>query len=399
MKFCYGIFLIIYGLILYILYFRQIRDMFNPIGVTILIWCFSGGISSFQLSYLQTPWTFVTYLVVFTFPTAVAFSGVLIGIKKYKRKYINNKIECPNTYLYVSRLLYVFCFICSIIEWKQQNYSILLLLSEGSDAKTLFSAIPGVHYGTILLPYCSILAVFELCFIKTKKRTKLLLWLILIWSIFYSLFITVSRGTLLIIVLASLFIISRKHTISLKSLLLIISGILAGFIAIAKMRIWSGSMVFEVIPDHPLLSSVYSYVGINFENLNKLIKNGSDYSLVIQSFRGVWELLGFKTFIGLKNSEMTEFFNATTICYDFYEDLGLIGVGIFSILIFSVIQYIYNKSITDSRYVLLLASLQKAIWMCFFSNYFTSYRSVIIPYIVILLLIFSFRLKVLRLSI
>lgn len=399
MKYLFCIFMVVLGSMAYTFFYRRSKDVLNPFGITIITWNIIAGISSLQLSYLQQNWSRDMYAISLLFPLTVFVAGTT-GAKGTGTVAASNpdtweKIEITNSYRIVSRFVFIICILCALVEWQAQGFIIPFLVKNVFDVKSLVVTLPVVHYGTVFLPYCAICAIWEFFYRKDmRKKTVLFLTVIVGCSIFHSLFIVASRGTLLILVLGGLYIVARRYRFSVMKIALPVMGLVWGLVLIIQNRVGSTSLVFHVIRDHPILSAIYSYTGLNLENLNKLTYKGPDLSIIKNSFLGVWQMFGYGTSIEANISETTEFFNATTICYYFYEDLWLIGVVLYTFLIYAVLKFLYNKSMTDSRYVLMIAVLQKAIWMTFFGNYFTAYRVILLPYLVIGIIIFTLRTRI-----
>lgn len=387
------IFCIVYtliGIFTFIYYYKKTRDILNPFGIVIAIWCMVAGIANLNLSHLETQWNVVTYLVVILFPLMIMFVAEVGKINVFDRTRYD-RIELSNCYILCSRFVFLICVVCAFVEFKAQGYSIGLFtdLDGVSDAKTTIQSVPIWHYGTIYLPYCSISAFYELCFSKIKSKTSILFLLIeFILPILHSLFIIVSRGTLLIIILGVVYIWSRKFKIKVSKLAAIIAFILAAFVLIMQLRVnYSGSLVYSVIEGHTIISVIYSYTALNFNNLTLLTQNGSSWTIINRTFGGITQLLGMYGWFKLPDTYMTVFFNALPICYYFYDDLGLIGVVLYTTIIFSVVKKLYNKCNVNQNYMILMASLQKAIWMSIFGNYFCQYRVTLFPYIVLAIMI------------
>ncbi len=384
----YCIVFALFGISIYIFYYKRSKDKINPFGIVCAIWCILGGIANLHLSWMETYWSAETYIVITIFPILVAFCG-LAGKNS---KATNDKVTYINfgkTFIILTRILFVVCVSCSLMEWKLNGFSVAFS-SGAADAKSTFESIPLIHYGTIYLPYCTINSIFEFIY-RQHKRKKTILYLIFtfIYPVAYSLIAQASRGSLLIVFCAFVYLFSRKYSISLRWIVLMVVGALIGFIAIARVRIFSGSLVYSVIEGKPLLSSVYGYTALNFENLNKLIKQGPEWTFVLMTYGGFLQLIGIYDFFTLPEYVVTYFFNANTICYDFYADMGLLGVIINTLLLFTCIRIWYQKSMRDRRYLLLMATMQKAIWMIFFGNYFTIYRVMLFPFLVTGIVVYS----------
>lgn len=389
--YCFG--LIILGIVLYVIMANKTKDKLNPFSLVCISWCFLGGIASLHLSWLETDWSIITYIVVLLFPVLVFSCGFFNKTGKMTNDKFQS-IHFTNVFIMLTRMLFVISLICALLEWRGNGF--LLALSSGAaDAKSTFRSIPVIHYGTIYFPYCAINSIFELIYRK-KKSLKTIAYLgsTILINLFYALFIGASRGSLLIIFCALVYLFFRKYSIPIRKIIIMIGAILIGFIAISKVRIFSGSLVYDVIHGYPLISSVYGYTALNFENLNKLIVRGPSYSIISYTYGGFLQLLGVDGFFPQPEYITTYFFNANTICYDFYEDLGLLGVFINTIILFGCIRILYKKSLVDRRYLLLIAVMQKAIWMTFFGNYFTIYRVMIFPFLVTGLVVYSMNLEI-----
>ena len=205
--------------------------------------------------------------------------------------------------------------------------------------------------------------------------------------ILHSLFITISRGSLLIIVLGMVYIVSRKIDIRPAMFFSVTIAIIIVFVLIMQIRLNQASFVYNVIYGHPVISSIYAYTALNFNNLNLLIKSGNSWLIVIRTFGGLTQLLGLYSFFNIPNTYMTRFFNAMPICYAFYDDLGILGVALYTCIIYGIVKMLYNKSNSNQNYMILFAALQKAIWMSIFGNYFCQYRVTLFPYIVLAIMV------------
>lgn len=372
---------------------KKTSDYFNPIEIMVIGSNICAALAILRLSDYQTDYSLLFFLVVFVYPIVLT-TGCIFCIKKssvIKRRQFQ-QFKFSSLFILLTRMVFAICVVCSLMEWQKQGFATLVTYEGVGDAKEIVQFIPGIHYGTTFLAYCAIIAVFELVYRSGKKKIDILYNLLVIaYVMVHSLFILISRGTLLVVFMALIYILSRKYKIRFLKLGVGLIIILGGFYLLAAQRITSVSLVFNIIPEHPFLSSIYSYTAINYENLNKLINEGPGYYILGRTWNGFWQLFGIDELFDLSESIKTVFLNATPLVYSFYDDLGIIGVVINGIIFGGVLTLIYNKSIKDPTYILLYSSLQKAIWMSFFGNYFTAFRVEVFPYMLIFIIALSLR--------
>lgn len=380
------------GVAIYWYFYKKTKDSMNPWGVTVIAFCFAAALGMSHVSPLQTPWNVTTYVIIWLFPIVVLAIGAGVKINQ-SRKVIYNKFCFSNGYTTISRLIFVISILCSLIEWGQQGFALTLINADGFDSKDSWEVISFINYGTQLLPYIAIASFFELVFRKNlRKRDKYVCMGVIAYNVFYTMMCQVSRGSMLIFLLGILFIITRVKQFNIKKISIIIIIILVASYVFVQMRMGNAeSLVFNVVPGQPFISSIYGYTGLNFENLNKLIIEGADYSIVGRSLGGVLQLFGGESIANFTAKHQTVFFNAVPIVYDFYDDLGALGVVIYTALYFGIVGYIYKRSFYDARYILLIAAMQKAVVCSFYGNYFAAYRVLLFPFLVVAFMIFSFR--------
>lgn len=380
----YGIVLLAFSAIAYCFFFKMTRDILNPFGIMIVSWSAICALSAQQLSSLETGWSPEMYILGCAFPVIIAIGARVGNLNNIMKPNKFRSIKFSNIYIVLSRLLFGLCLLSAFIEWKRQGF--LFTWGAGdvtSDVKSLVATVRGWHYGTVYLPYCSINAAFELLF-RTKIGfiNRVFLVFQLIVPIMHSLLVASSRGSLLIIGFGIMFLASRKYKLNIGKLFIFAIAVLALFVKMAEKRIWSTSLVFRVVEGYPLFSSIYSYTALNFENLNKLTKIGPSWTICVRSLYGIVQLIGLDSFLVETPKQITVFFNACPIAYDFYDDLGLLGVIIYTFLLTIILKEIYKKSNVAIEWLVLFAALQKPIWIVFFGNYFLSYRIIFFPFVV-----------------
>lgn len=375
----YSVILLILGIFFYIYFYKKTRNVMNPIGVLLAVWCLSAAFSAIRLTSIFAEWEFVTFLVV----VVTAFTIFLVGriyIKKARLYNVKvnangkttNKIIVNNkVFKYISRFIFIIALICFLIEWSMSNFNIAFFAS-GGDKKASVTAISGIHYGSILLPYCAMYSFYELLFCKGPKIYN---WFVILFvTVVYAFFILMSRGMLLNIILGCFYIFTVKNKISFKGLFIVLCIVGIGFVLMADLRISSTSSSQSLdLTDNALLqffAPAYIYVGTGFQNLQSLILSDNGLHFFNYTFKFLYDLFGLRAQNTLISFEVAGYLNSTTFIYPFYHDLKIFGVIIFVALLTVVICKIYTLSTKNSIYLLLLAVLQKPIICCFFGNYF-----------------------------
>lgn len=388
--------LFLLGIIYYYYFYNKTKDSLNPIGIFLIIWCITASISALYLSPLQQKWNFEMIFIVIGSSIAVFFSGYIF-IPKIKIQRVIEDISITRSFIILTRVIFIISLICVLIEWKSNSYFLpgIATVTNGIDIKSLAKAIPGVHYGALLMPYCGIFAFYEF---KYSKKNKVYCIAVILFSVvFYSFMVTVSRGNLLGIFLSFIFIQHKFKPISLTKLVFSISIILILFVGIAFIRLPENSKVFTSLGDsrsiYGYISPIYSYIAYNFENLFKLVSSNNTYTFFHYSLKPVWEVMGLGENLNLTFYD-TSFFNARTYLYPFYHDLGFLGALIFPFLIGAFLSIIYKKSYNKPQYILMLAVLQKGIANTFFGNYFFGEFGIMWPYIVTGIVIISLKKQI-----
>jgi len=384
----------------YYYFYKKTKDILNPVGMILVIWCVTAAISALYLLPLQEPWGFRMVVVVIGKTFAVFWAGRRV-LPEFKDNYVLEEIYIPNIFFIITRAIFFISLVCVLIEWRFNDFMLpgLATISgvEGvGDIKSLMEGLPVIHYGSILMPFCGIFAFFELKYTKGRKLFSILVLLTAL--VFYSYLIQISRGSLLTIFLGCLYIQHKKKPISFKLLAPLISIVLTAFVGIARFRVVEGSMVFQSIegesPFAVLVSPIVTYIGYNFENLRKLVEYDShSYTFFHLTFMPIYHILGMRGGLNLTLFD-TKFFVARTYIYPFYHDLGLLGVIIFPFLISAFVSLIYRKSRRNKpEYIILLAALQRAIVYVFFGNYFFGEFILIWPYLVAVVVMKSLKYK------
>jgi len=390
---------------MYVILFIKTKDPLNPNALFLLFWLFTASLSSFEFFYdqnIQKSWSIEMKLVVLF--SAVAFFIPSFFLTKFSlKKSSKNKLYFSYLYRKSISILFFLGITSFFIRFRINKYVPTLFLNS-SDIKHLVpQSIPILNYFELLLPYLSLVAIFEIIYAHNLKTTrKYFLIFIYISGLFYSLFYLVSRGSLIIIITGTFYIIYRYTNISTKKIVLFFLIFIILTSAFSIVRLNEQSLVLNRFDNNNninmIASSIYTYTAYNFENLRKLVddnfkKTGILYSgkfLLYPFFKNEYQNNVFN-FI----EKNTIFFNARTYLYGFYHDLGFFGIILYPFLLGIIITLITNISYFDSYFILIIALLQKAIYFSFFGNYFFGELVIFFPYFILFLILNlnKFRIK------
>lgn len=383
---------------LYLLIYVKSRDLFQPLGIGILLWFMAGALANYDAFFdrkIQVELTAETNL-------CVMLAGLFFVLPSLVTRRLDANIFLHQSILYSTPYRFFFnsVLLCTIIVFIIRFQGVLLspplLYGATNDLKdSVPDALPGLNYVDLFTPYAALMCIIELKFFYGVSRTRrLFLFLYIIFSIISALIYKVSRGEFLIFALGFIYlsIISKQSSMNFKKIALL--SILIGlFLYVGALRISDvsrastqfGSGTFNII-----LSQIYTYVAMNFQNLNALIDSNSSSTYIWGSLKFFLKFFFIDSYeknaFGLAE-DAVGFFNAKTFIYYFYNDLGYAGIIFYPLVIGVIVQSIYNKSCKDIKYFSLNASLMKAIFFMFFGNYFFGELVLLFPYLLIYILI------------
>lgn len=379
------------------------KDKLHPCGILCFSWFVVASVSlSPFLSHnnYHYNWAIETYL-------AVILTGLGILLPVY---IFRGKVGLGQSRIHINanfKLILNVLIMLSIISFAIRFYGVLLSppffnleSNQTSDLKHYVpSAIAGFNYFELLIPFLSLACCFELSHSPKKKR-KIILIIYISFSIAYSLFYLVSRGTLLVILFGCLYLYVRRKKPSFIKIALALLTTACLFTFIAVLRINSGSMVFEYLGGDyfKFFSPIYTYTALSMENLNKLILSQElEYTYFLYSLKFIlWPFFSNVYEVGEFNilEYQTFFFNSKPFIYGFYHDAGLVGVLLISFFIGSILSFIHRLSCKNGKYVLLIMFLQKAVFCAFFGNYFFGETTLFFPYVIGFILCLSLQKQV-----
>lgn len=369
--------------------YKRTRDALHPIAVLPAIWFLTAAISSLQLGDYQTSWLLETHIMVILSGLAYVAAGISVANPRDDAR--NNEFRINDTYRLLTRFLFIFCVsvTAKIFISRGMDLSFFMRIS-GADLKTEvasgLSTISSVEtYIINFLPFCALFSGFELSYSEREDRHLIYNVLVIAVAVTYCLFILHSRGTLLYIILGAIFILNCKKQISIRYLFLAGAGVVVALGLIMMNRVFHESIVYSGVEgvNNLVLSSTYNYIVYCFQNFNEIVEEGSRYNILANVGQSLYKVLGIYDDGSIIRHEVANVFNAVGWLSPFYDDLGFLGTLFYPGIIGCILARFYNGIRTNKYYVLVLASLQKAIYMAFFGNYFLSAFSVMLPYILI----------------
>lgn len=391
---------LLFGVTSYSICYMKSKDVIHPLGIGVFLWYLAAALSNITSLYdksIQLPLSLETNLAVFLagffFALPIIFSNTI-----NKNKFIIQRLHYG---FYYKVFFNVFCFLsllAFLVRFKDELFAPPLFFGTGFDLKqSVPDALPVLNFADLATPFLAIISVWELkySFSASKFRRVFLLGFIF-FSIVAALVYKVSRGEFLVLILGVIYILLIPRNVVIRfKYIAIITFFASLFFYIGTLRISENSRVSTQFGDgglNVLLSQIYTYIAINFQNLNLLINSNYEPTYL-------WGGLKFllKPFFGSSYdaNEMgltdytTLFFNAKTFIYYFYNDLGLAGVIFYSLVIGILLQSIYNASTRTTKYFVIIACLMKPILFMFFGNYFFGEFVFMIPYVMIFILVLN----------
>lgn len=349
------------------------------------LWLLSIGLSLLRLHPLQEAWSISTWSVIIIGYFALMcglFVQSKFNVKKSKSAYRQEQILELTLFL---GIIISLCFMLDCIYSRQ-----LPILSSNMSSYMDFG-MPLVHYVTVfgcLYPCIAYIVLKQFRCVIAKQ--KILARLIKIFAVIVTLIpvLSVSRMQLLIETFALAIAwylfgwrekkIKKKYLIGFCCLAILLWIVLSQFRNQDYLYI---SQVFQLQLNSNIQSAlwqIYLYLSFNFDNLNVLIGNFTDFShgeLVTTGLQSIFGLDdNLNTVIGNTNNyRILNTFNTYTMLKDPYMDFGVVGIFPYMFFLGIVSGFIERKAryscsfIYISIYVLFLYGFA----MCFFTDVFS----------------------------
>lgn len=387
------------GLSCYYVFYKKTQDALNPFGISLMMWLVPAGLSCLRLYPGQQELSWETHVCISLAAWEIFLVGMVILYKWKPKKDSNGQIiysrpVATSSYRFFMTIIVTLSFTVAIANWVLNGMNINAGNQElGLDTKSAMafsnSVTSGGEYLGYVFPFTGLFLLYDILFDSRKNKRTLYMEIAgIAFVLFYSWFVLVSRGTLTAVLLGGLFLFNTRKRISPIKIFgsATILGGLFGWLMTIRLSD-TGLSVFVGASDNIVFNTIYNYIAITYQVFDNLVCLGSPYTIIEGSWITVSKILGLYSPADLHLLEITPF-NAATFLYWFYHDLGIGGVLVYPTFIFLVIGVMYLKSVTTfPAIVLLLATLQKALWTLFFGNYFFGSFSTDVQYFVTAFLI------------
>lgn len=394
------LFFSIAAVIFYLFFYWKTHDVLNPPGVMTAIWLFLAGICHLNLGIYQQSWCTETYIAVVSAAVTIVVTGNFMIKKRLAREQFKKRKSDfgirrsqRKVFYFMFYVWVTVCLGCALLNIYENHIPLTYVFThklEGNKGVWHLSQNTFVKYFTCMLPHCGIISFYIILF-KKKLLWKELLFniLIIVISVYFTLFIMCSRGTALILLLGFIYIAHRKFHFSITKLAGLFLAVLAFFGVFALFR-WSNHSsdlaVYSGKINSPLFNSIYNYIVYCYQNLDTLIRDGSPLTVYKYNLPQISKILGLYQADELRYISVGGF-NACTYLIGAYHDLGLFGVVLYSALDTFIVTYFYNLSNRNEIYTIPLAMFQRGIMTLFFGEYIFLVNGQSLPIAISLLII------------
>ncbi len=374
------LFFVLLSLICYFSVYLRKKDVLHPLGVLPAVWFLMAGVACLQIGDFQKQWCLETTIIIVISGMACYF----FAVPGKGRTSCEGQVS--SMFSIVTRIVFFCCLAVILYNLYRNSFFTNGLVLEAADKKTAnmqYTQMNGrlASYAASYMPYCALNSVFELTYPPKEGRKWAYHLFVIVFAVWFAWSVSYSRGTLLVMILGTLYIYHARYHIRLVPLILAGGALLLLLGALMMLRIGEGSLVFGGATQNALINSVYNYIAYCFQNLDAIVRDGSQHGGFLYVWQSIYKLLGQFDESRLSHYQ-TLFYNAETFLAPFYQDLGIVGVIVYPSLVAMALSWFYQRSKQNIYAVLLLANLQKAIFTAFFGNYFITALSVMFPYLV-----------------
>lgn len=372
------------ALFIYWLFYHKTKDPLNPVGIMIFIFTLMAGVCHLNLGAYQTAWCYKTYLLILLSICTMTVTGLALVKDKRARKIFAGKktsaYHISETQMsYFKKWIYfivVFSLLCSV--WTMVESGVFFnnafhAAEIGHKGNWRMSSSPLIEYFTFMLPSVSVACYFILQFSDMVSwKDKFFCYGTMLYTVLYTTFVMVSRGTLLILLLGCLYIRHRKKHFSIAQIIrtALILVFFFGLFSIVRWADYSSGTeaVYSGKTGSFIFNSVYNYIVYCFQNFDTLVRRGSPMTGYMYNLAPIAKLFGLYDksrviYLSIKG------FNACIFLTGAFHDLGAFGVFLYSMIDVTIVSILYNLSNKNESFSICVGILQRGIYVLFFAEY------------------------------
>lgn len=371
------------AMFVYLLFYKIAKDPMNPVGIMISIFTLMAGVCHLNLGAYQEAWCNKTYMLILLSIFTMTVTGlVLVKPKRARCIFTENATNfciSETQRSHFKKWIYfivVICLICSIRTMAEVGVSfnnIFHAAAIGHKGDWRLSSSSLVEYFTFMLPSVSVACYFILQFSDVVSwKDKVFCYGTMVYTVLFTTFVMVSRGTVIILLLGCLYIRHRKKHFSIAHIIrtaLVIAFLFGLFSTVRWADYNSGTeAVYSGKTNSFIFNSVYNYIVYCFQNFDVLVRRGSPMTRYMYNLAPIAKMLGLYdqtkiTYLSIKG------FNACIFLTGAFHDLGTFGVFLYSMIDVIIIGTLYNLSNKNEAYSICLGILQRGIFVLFFAEY------------------------------
>ena len=383
LDFAAAILLIAEALFLFVINFKKTGSLVDLKGLFILSWIGGEGIACLKLSKLQSDWSNVTWVTFFLIYLCFQL-GYDLWLGKRKSEEIQevkrDAISARRILICILGLMVV-SIACFTLEAAVVGY--IPLFNSAPHAYSHFH-ISGVHYFTIS---CILIPALTVLYTKVAEKVTgiclILLFLGNITAVAIPI-LCVSRFQLLFEVgFAAVTYLMLYKRITWKMIVGLFLVMIPVYVLLTVARrhdvaYLNGIFEMKNAKTPIFITQPYMYIANNYDNFNCLVRDLPSHTFGLRMLFPIWALTGLK-FVAPSLVSFPLFVTKTelttlTLFYDAYYDFGIIGVGIFSMLLGAAAYVLMSeiKKVQNPVGYLFYAQFAAYLMLSFFTTWYSN---------------------------
>lgn len=380
------------GLLVLLSLFMREADRLSPSRVFLLVWSTAIGLADLKLSRLQVPWSqyswTVLFLGVFALWNGVLMSNVLymgrhhLTVKEIRARLSSQTINKRRLFWLVvtTFVAYMVCFIAETVVAGG-----LPVFAAKPDMARIQFGMFGLHLIVSLMPSILFLAVESFLLVRGQKGDKFIIAGVFVLTTI-SFFMLLQRFSFVhwaIMTLALTYYASSQ--LSLKHLVIAVGSLVGMFLYLRSLRfvlyVENYSYVISGMKydrAYAAFTEPYMYIVMNVENFARGVDKLEQYTYGYFTADFLMALTGLKHWLAdyfqlVERPFLTSGYNTFPFLWPYYNDFGIVGMTLISLIIGVVIGVTYHRMRTDPNLVniTLYSTFVFFLVISFFTNPFT----------------------------